>query len=106
MRLVAAAQVSGSRAQALADRAAALLFYVALAADTVTLIYWWLAGDKGHAFYPHRHGSHHRLPARYRLGHSAPGCPLPPAGRAERPPAQRQAPPPTRCARWAWTAST
>ena len=32
MRLVAAAQASGSRAQALADRAAALLFYVALAA--------------------------------------------------------------------------
>jgi Cu2+-exporting ATPase len=50
MRLVAAAQVSGSRAQALADRAAALLFYVALAAGTVTFIYWWLAGDKGHAF--------------------------------------------------------
>jgi len=50
MRLVAAAQASGSRAQALADRAAALLFYVALAAGTVTFIYWWLAGDKGHAF--------------------------------------------------------
>ena len=32
MRLVAAAQASASRAQALADRAAALLFYVALAA--------------------------------------------------------------------------
>ena len=30
MRLVAAAQVSGSRAQVLADRAAALLFYVAV----------------------------------------------------------------------------
>lgn len=50
MRLVAAAQASGSRAQALADRAAALLFYVALAAGTATFIYWWLAGDKGHAF--------------------------------------------------------
>jgi P-type Cu2+ transporter len=46
MRLVAAAQASGSRAQALADRAAAVLFYVALAAGTITLIYWWvLAGD-------------------------------------------------------------
>jgi len=30
MRLVAAAQASGSRAQVLADRAAALLFYVAV----------------------------------------------------------------------------
>ena len=50
MRLVAAAQASGSRAQALADRAAALLFYVAFAAGTATFIYWWLAGDKGPAF--------------------------------------------------------
>jgi Cu2+-exporting ATPase len=48
MRLVSAAQASGSRAQALADRAAALLFYVALAAGAATFIYWWLAGDKGH----------------------------------------------------------
>jgi Cu2+-exporting ATPase len=46
MRLVAAAQASGSRAQALADRAAALLFYIAVAAGTVTLAYWWLAGDE------------------------------------------------------------
>jgi Cu2+-exporting ATPase len=45
MRLVAAAQASASRAQALADRAAAILFYVALAAGTVTLAYWWLQGD-------------------------------------------------------------
>jgi P-type Cu2+ transporter len=50
LRLVAAAQASGSRAQALADRAAALLFYVAFAAGTATFIYWWLAGDKGYAF--------------------------------------------------------
>jgi len=50
MRLVAAAQASGSRAQALADRAAALLFYVALGAGVTTFVYWWLAGDKGHAF--------------------------------------------------------
>jgi Cu2+-exporting ATPase len=49
MRLVAAAQASGSRAQALADRAAALLFYVALASGILTLVYWWLAGDKEHA---------------------------------------------------------
>jgi P-type Cu2+ transporter len=49
MRLVAAAQASGSRAQALADRAAALLFYIAVAAGTLTLAYWWLAGDRQHA---------------------------------------------------------
>jgi len=48
MRLVSAAQASGSRAQALADRAAALLFYVALIAGATTFIYWWLAGDIGH----------------------------------------------------------
>ena len=45
MRLVAEAQASGSRAQALADRAAALLFYVALTAGAVTLVVWWLLGD-------------------------------------------------------------
>src|SRR4051794_27011745 len=45
MRMVAAAQASASRAQALADRAAAVLFYVALAAGTVTLVFWWLQGD-------------------------------------------------------------
>ncbi len=45
MRLVAAAQASGSRAQALADRAAALLFYVALAAGGASLVIWWALGD-------------------------------------------------------------
>jgi Cu2+-exporting ATPase len=45
MRLVAAAQASGSRAQALADRAAALLFYIALGAGIVTLVVWWALGD-------------------------------------------------------------
>jgi Cu2+-exporting ATPase len=45
MRLVAQAQASASRAQALADRAAAILFYVALAAGTITLVVWWLLGD-------------------------------------------------------------
>jgi P-type Cu2+ transporter len=44
MRMVAAAQASGSRAQALADRAAALLFYVAVAAAAVTLVAWIVAG--------------------------------------------------------------
>ncbi len=45
MRLVADAQASASRAQALADRAAALLFYVALGAGAFTLAFWWLQGD-------------------------------------------------------------
>jgi Cu2+-exporting ATPase len=45
MRLVAEAQASGSRAQALADRAAALLFYVALAAGAITLVAWWALGE-------------------------------------------------------------
>ena len=45
MHLVAAAQASASRAQALADRAAALLFYVAVAAGGITLAWWWLDGD-------------------------------------------------------------
>jgi Cu2+-exporting ATPase len=43
-RLVAEAQGSRSRAQALADRAAALLFYVAVAAAIVTVITWSLLG--------------------------------------------------------------
>ena len=43
-RLVADAQRSRSRAQALADRAAAFLFYVAAAAGGLTLLGWALAG--------------------------------------------------------------
>ena len=46
MRLVEAAQASASRAQALADRAAAILFYVALGSGVVTLAFWWLQGDR------------------------------------------------------------
>src|SRR5581483_5238156 len=38
-----------SRTQALADRAAAILFYVAVASGVITLTYWWLSGDKEHA---------------------------------------------------------
>jgi Cu2+-exporting ATPase len=49
MRLVATAQASGSRTQALADRAAAILFYVAVVSGAITFIYWWIAGDKEHA---------------------------------------------------------
>ena len=44
-RLVAQAQASRSRAQVLADRAAALLFYVAVAAAVVTFVAW-LAVDQ------------------------------------------------------------
>ncbi len=46
MRLVAAAQASASRAQALADRAAAILFYVAVVAGLATLTFWWIQGDQ------------------------------------------------------------
>jgi Cu2+-exporting ATPase len=49
MRLVATAQASGSRTQALADRAAAILFYVAVASGAITFMYWWFSGDKEHA---------------------------------------------------------
>ena len=49
MRLVAAAQASGSRTQALADRAAAILFYVAVVSGAITFTYWWFSGDKEHA---------------------------------------------------------
>ena len=44
-RLVAQAQASRSRAQALADRFAAALFYVAVAAGVVTFLVWTLLGD-------------------------------------------------------------
>jgi Cu2+-exporting ATPase len=49
MRLVASAQASGSCTQALADRAAAILFYVAVASGAITFTYWWIAGDKERA---------------------------------------------------------
>jgi Cu2+-exporting ATPase len=45
MRLVAQAQASNSRAQALADRAAAVLFYVALVAGVITLAAWTALGQ-------------------------------------------------------------
>ncbi|MCL4290048.1 MAG: heavy metal translocating P-type ATPase [Thermoleophilia bacterium] len=44
-RLVAEAQASQSRSQVLADRAAALLFYVAMAAALITAIVWTAMGD-------------------------------------------------------------
>jgi Cu2+-exporting ATPase len=49
MRLVAAAQRAGSRTQALADRAAAILFYVAVVSGAITFAYWWFSGDIEHA---------------------------------------------------------
>ena len=48
-RELAAAQASGSRTQDLADRAAAILFYVAVASGAITFAYWWLLGEKEHA---------------------------------------------------------
>jgi Cu2+-exporting ATPase len=44
-RLVEEAQQSKSRAQALADRAAAVLFYVAVAAGVITMAVWTVVGD-------------------------------------------------------------
>jgi Cu2+-exporting ATPase len=46
-RLVAEAQQSSGRAQVLADRFAAMLFYVATAAAVITFGFWWGAGDLG-----------------------------------------------------------
>ncbi len=47
-RLVAEAQASQSRAQALADRFAALLFYAAAGAGAVTFVAWAALGDADH----------------------------------------------------------
>jgi P-type Cu2+ transporter len=44
-RLVAQAQAAGGRAQVLADRFAAMLFYVATGAAAVTFVAWWALGD-------------------------------------------------------------
>ncbi|GHJ17130.1 heavy metal translocating P-type ATPase [Micromonospora sp. AKA38] len=48
-RLVAEAQSSGGRAQVLADRFAALLFYLAATAGLVTFVVWLLLGDTDQA---------------------------------------------------------
>jgi Cu2+-exporting ATPase len=48
-RLIDQAQQSQSRAQVLADRAAALLFYVAVVAAIVTVIGWLVAGEPDQA---------------------------------------------------------
>ncbi|RSM62059.1 heavy metal translocating P-type ATPase [Actinoplanes sp. ATCC 53533] len=44
-RLVAQAQAAGGRAQVLADRFAAMLFYIAAAAAMVTFVVWWALGS-------------------------------------------------------------
>jgi P-type Cu2+ transporter len=44
-RLVSEAQQSSGRAQVLADRFAALLFYIATAAGVLTFVVWWLLGN-------------------------------------------------------------
>jgi Cu2+-exporting ATPase len=48
-RLVEQAQQSSGRAQALADRFAAMLFYIATGAAAVTFVVWWLLGDLNQA---------------------------------------------------------
>ncbi|MEH1015302.1 heavy metal translocating P-type ATPase [Micromonospora sp. CPCC 206060] len=48
-RLVAEAQRSRGRAQVLADRFAAWLFYIATATAAVTLLVWWVLGDPDQA---------------------------------------------------------
>src|SRR5204862_7572653 len=48
-RLVEDAQASQSRAQALADRFAALLFYVAVASGAITFAVWMALGEPDHA---------------------------------------------------------
>ncbi|HET6296767.1 MAG TPA: heavy metal translocating P-type ATPase [Kribbella sp.] len=48
-RLVAEAQESSGRAQVLADRFAAMLFYIATAAALVTFVAWWIFGTLSEA---------------------------------------------------------
>ena len=48
-RLVGEAQASRSTAQALADRAAAILFYVAVTAGALTFVVWSATGETGEA---------------------------------------------------------
>jgi P-type Cu2+ transporter len=48
-RLVAQAQASSGRAQVLADRFAAMLFYIATAAAAITFAVWWAFGNLNEA---------------------------------------------------------
>ena len=70
-RLVAEAQASGSRAQALADRFAALLFYVATARRPGHVPRVVAARRRRRGHRPHGHRAGHRLPPRPRAGHPA-----------------------------------
>ena len=67
MRLVAAAQASSRGPRRSRDRAAALLFYVALVAGAVTLVGWWVRGDPEGAADPRPRPSS-SSPARTRSG--------------------------------------
>ncbi len=70
-RMVADAQASSSRAQVLADRFAALLFYVATGAAVATFVVVDGAGRRGRGRHQHRHRAGHRLPPRTRAGDPA-----------------------------------
>ncbi len=70
-RLVAEAQASSSRAQALADRAAAFLFYFAAGRGRPHLHRLDAAGQCARRRGAHRDGAGDRLPARPRPGHPA-----------------------------------
>ena len=72
-RLVAQAQASRSRAQALADRAAALLFYVATAVGDRHLRGVVAPRRRDCGGRVHRHRARHRLPARPGFGDPARG---------------------------------
>ena len=76
MRLVAAAQASGSRTQALADRAAAILFYVAVASGATYFRLLVACRGQRTCFDQDGYRSHHCLPTCSRTGHSAGDCDL------------------------------
>ena len=63
-RLVEQAQASRSRAQALADRAAALLFYVALTAGALTFVVWTAIGETSEAVEQNDHRPGYLVPPR------------------------------------------
>jgi len=60
MRLVADAQKSKSKSQVLADRAASLLFYVALIAAIITAVVWVLVGTRHTGFHSRARGNRAR----------------------------------------------
>src|SRR6266508_4606759 len=94
-RLVAEAQSSHSRAQALADRFAALLFYAAAGAGILTYIAWRILGNPDDAVVRTRHRAGDRLPPRPRPRHSAGDLAVQCAGCTRRDPCQGPARPRT-----------